>query len=412
MANQLTSQVVADIKRVADKMGVPPHTLTKALYFSNGGKYSDWQLRVAGGFQNLIKAHFIPSDWQEVSNQLQMKNKARANQLYLQSFGTLEIILQKLQNTARAMPKMQVPPKIQFQKPKKVDRIVTIVLSDHHIGSDILSEETGRQFGPVEEARALACIAEQVVNYKTLKRSEAILHVLMLGDMIENQLHGPTSADLVHLQACRAIWLYPQLLTHFASAFKLVRVFFAVGNHGRDKFIHPDRATALKFNAIETTIYFALRQIMSKYHNIEFYQPLTPWVEFPLFHFKGYATHGDTHINVGNPGKTINIAKIENQINRINASLKDTEEYKVFVMGHVHQPLVTQLTNGSYLILNGALVPPNAYAQSINITEAPQVQVLWEATPDHPVGDARLIDVKGSERIQSLDKIIKPFKGL
>lgn len=412
MSRILAQQIVADIERVAHKIQVPPYSMTKALYFSNGGKYTDWQLRTVGGFQNLVKAHFARDDWENIAFTLEVQGAARNKSAYLKSFGILDLILRKIEQSVKSVPPI-TPPKIKKTHSHfKTERIVTIVLSDHHIGSDLLAEETGKRFGPVEEARALAYIAEQVINYKALKRDEAVLHVLMLGDIIENQLHGPTSAELVHLQACRAIWLYPQIFSLFSQAFKKVNVFFAVGNHGRDKFIHPDRATSLKFNALETTIYYAIRRAMAKHKNVNFVQPMTPWVEFPLFNHKGYATHGDTHINVGNPGRSINIAKVESQINRINASLKDTEEYKVFVMGHVHQPLVTQLTNGSYLILNGALVPPNSYAQSINITEAPQVQVLWEATRDYPVGDVRLIDVRGSENLKELDKIVQPFKGL
>lgn len=414
MRSVLLNEIVKDIKKISEKAGISPSEITKTIYYQYGGKFSEWEIRSVGGLTNIIKAYFVGDEnWDLIATSIHTKNKASRVNKYHKTFGNLHEILSRIQQSVSKIP--PITPNFKHKEFKKtnstVNRMVTLVLSDHHIGSDILKEETGFKFSSIEESRALACIAEQVINYKTDKRNETILNVLMLGDIIENELHGASSADFLHLQTCRAIYLYPQLLSILAQSFKKVNVFCSVGNHGRDKFIHPERATSLKFNAIETTIYFAIKQIMSKYPNISFTLPMTPWVEFNLFNHKGYATHGDTHIRVGNPGRSINISRIEQQINKINASLKDTEEYKVFVMGHVHQPMVTQLANGSYLIINGSIVPPNAYAQSINIMESPQVQILWESTMDYPVGDFRLIDISGSENKAKFDKIIKPFSG-
>ena len=94
--------------------------------------------------------------------------------------------------------------------------------------------------------------------------------------------------------------------------------------------------------------------------------------------------------------------------------MKDKDEYKIFIVGHVHHALATPLTNGTHLITNGALVPPNSFAQSLNIMESQQIQVLFETTPEHPVGDLRFINVTANDpyKDKSLDKIIEPFKGL
>lgn len=63
-------------------------------------------------------------------------------------------------------------------------------------------------------------------------------------------------------------------------------------------------------------------------------------------------------------------------------------------------------------MINGALTPPNSYATSLNIHESPQVQVMWETTKKHAVGDTRMINAAGSSKDENLDKIIKPFTGL
>lgn len=407
------TDIVKEINTLCKKHKINPYELNRAKYYKLGGTAKEWDLRRYGGLRNIIEAHFqLEKPQQDLPAIIEMKEVRKAYERHLNQLSHFDLLLQKVKQAVADIKPLTGP----IYKPKhtksETNRIITVVLSDHHIGSDIQKMETGHQFGAIEEARALAYLSEQIINYKIRHRDETILNILFLGDIIENELHGRTTADLVHLQACRAIWLYPQMLRQLAGNFKHINVYFAVGNHGRDKSFHTERATALKFNALETTIYFAIRQAMSSYKNITFFQPTTPWVVFNLFEFKGYATHGDTHLDVGNPGEKINVAYIEQQINKINASLKDTEEYKVFVAGHVHQPIITQLTNGSYLILNGALVPPNSYAQSLNIMEAPQVQVLWEATPQHPVGDFRMINVAESATMSKLDKIIIPFKGL
>jgi len=404
-------QIAKDIKKICKESNLNPYELTKAKYNKLGGQYSEWQIRAAGGMRNIVDAYFRkekPEDEELVQDLKEVRKDY--NKLFNEQ-ADLNRLLARLKETVSGMPKISGPV-YRPKKNKSTERILNAVFSDHHIGSDIIKPETRLEYGPVEEARALAYLTENIVNYKQQYRDETVLNLLMLGDMIENELHNRTSADLLHMQTCRAIWLYPQVLKHLAANFKKIRVYFAVGNHGRDISVHQKRATSMKYNALETTIYYAIRQAVSDYPNIEFYQPLTPWVEFNLFHNKGYATHGDTHLNPGNPGKKIDIANLENQINKINASMKDADEYKVFVTGHIHQAVVTPLPNKAFLILNGALTPPNSFAQSLNIMEAPQVQVMWEAVPDHPVGDFRMIDVSNSATDKTLDKVIKPFTGL
>jgi hypothetical protein len=62
--------------------------------------------------------------------------------------------------------------------------------------------------------------------------------------------------------------------------------------------------------------------------------------------------------------------------------------------------------------MNGALVPPNPYAQTLGIMNSPQNQVMWETTKGFAVGDQRFINTAGAEKDASLDEYIKPFKGI
>jgi hypothetical protein len=251
-------------------------------------------------------------------------------------------------------------------------------------------------------------VVKNVCEYKVEHRAETELVVNVLGDIIENELHGPAGSAPLHIQVCRAIYLLTQAIGLLAASFPKVRVLFAVGNHGRDASIHPKRATHQKFNAIETGIYYAVKTSCRSLGNVTFTQPLTPWVDYHAQGHRVYATHGDTNLTPGNPGSSIATRSLQNQTNQINAALKDREEYRVFAVGHVHQAMVTQLPNGAYLITNGALVPPGGFAQSLNIMEAPQTQVIWETTKAYPVGDFRFITVDQNIK----DSQIKAFEGL
>jgi len=408
----VADSVAADIRLVAKAAGVEPWTLTKAQYNKFGGKFSEWDVRKIGGFNSVRNSYFAPQEPKDHAIISDMSEIRREYNKLLKDFGDVERLHKRVRESLVKMPKMSGP----MYKPKKatakIERTVNAVWSDHHVGSDIVAKETNINYGKVEEARALAALTLNIAEYKTQYRDNTRLNLLILGDLIENELHDRTSADLLHIQTCRAIFIYPQAIRFLASQFRRIDVSFAVGNHGRDTAVHHSRATALKYNAIETTIYYAIRIAMSEYKNVFFHQPMTPWVEFDASGYRGYATHGDTNLNPGNPGKKVNIESLENQTNKINASLKDTDEYKIFVCGHIHQALHTRLSNGAHLFLNGALTPPNTFAQTLNIMEAPQVQVMWESVPGYPVGDVRFVDASDSAGKTKLDQIITPFKEL
>lgn len=153
-----------------------------------------------------------------------------------------------------------------------------------------------------------------------------------------------------------------------------------------------------------------MKQALRHLPNVTVLIPKTPYLVYESFGMKAFGTHGDTVLNPGNPGSSINIRSIENQINRINASLKDSEEYKLFFVGHVHVGSFTQLPNGATFVTNGALIPPDSYSVSIGIFENSCGQTLFESVKGYIFGDYRFIRVNSyTDKDKSLDKIIKPF---
>lgn len=408
----LLSAIARDIKAVAQEAEIEPAFLSVAKYYEFGGQFKEWQMRKVGGF-NAIKKTFFEKDLE--------KDRAATGEIkdlrkkFLKTEKELEqrdFFLEKLKEAVASIPPVKLKPYQHTTKKKKISRIVNALLSDLHFGSDLDERETGHRWGKVEESRCFAKVVKNICNYKLQYRSETKLVVSILGDIIENELHGPSSAAPIHEQACRAIHLISQGIARFSEAYPEVEVYFAVGNHGRDIGVHHGRATSQKWNAVESTIYYAVKTACRHLKNVKFTQPLTPWVVYQACGHKIYNTHGDTNFNIGNPGSSINIKAIEGAVNRLNSALKDDEKYAVVGIGHVHLSLSTQLPNGTFVIMNGALVPPNSFAQTFGIMRSPQNQVIWETTEEFAVGDQRFVNANGAEKDASLDEFIKPFEGI
>lgn len=414
-STNLAEQISKDIARVAEEVGVPAYALSKSQYCKNDPQYSEWDMRKVGGFAGIKNTFFENTEIRNEVEVAELKELRAQFRELRQDFGDMDLLVKKVKDAVSEIPVLKLKPYQPSKataKAKADPRTLNVLLSDLHFGSDLKIDEHGKNFGKIEEARALARIVSNVCTYKLQYRDQTELVVNILGDVIENQLHGAGPADLLHMQACRAMYLLSQAIGRFSENFPKVRVNFAVGNHGRDTSIHEKRATEQKYNALETTIYYGVKLACKNLTNVMFNQPKTPWITYDAQGHKVYCTHGDTHLNPGNPGGKIDTKSLENQTNKINAALSDDEEFAVFAMGHVHQAMVTVLSNGAFLITNGALVPPNGFAQSINVVECQQIQIMWESTKKFAVGDFRFINVTDTEASEELDAIIKPFEDL
>lgn len=407
----LLSAIARDIKAVADEAEVNPALLSVAKYYEFGGLFKEWQMRKVGGYNAIKKTFFemdLEKDRASVGEVKELRKKILKTERELEY---REVFLEKLKEAISKIPPIKLKA-AQLPKKKKIKRVVNALLSDLHFGSDLDERETGHKWGKIEEARCFARVVKNICNYKMQYRNETKLIVSVLGDIIENELHGPSSAAPLHEQACRAIHLLSQGIARLSEVYPEVEVYFAVGNHGRDIGVHHGRATSQKWNAVESTIYYAVKTACRHIKNVKFIQPLTPWVIYEACGHKIYNTHGDTNFSIGNPGSSVNIKAIEGAVNRLNSALKDDEKYAVIGIGHVHLSLSTQLPNGTFVIMNGALVPPNSYAQTFGIMTSPQNQVIWETTEDFPVGDQRFVNANGAEKDASLDEFIRPFEGM
>lgn len=414
--HKLVAELIAEC---AEQMEVGPHEVSwiDLKTFANLNypelELSRADILVLGGYNTVRDAFFPPPPSEAAMVKERVKEHARVHRKLGSDSVKRQFLMESIEKFSERVFRGKIQPqKIKTQQ-SPTKRILNLVLSDLHYGADLLVDEVGVSYGKVEEARRTAAVFDQVIRYKEDLRSETELEILILGDIFQNQLHDMRDGAVLAEQACRAIHILSQGIAYAAQHFKKIRVRCATGNHGRNKGRHAERATYQKWDSIETIVYYSIKQACSNLSNVEFFIPKTQFFVYDLFGKKVYATHGDTALNVGYPGKAIRVEQVEGRINKLNAALADTAEYSVIVVGHVHTGSLTQLGNGSTLFTNGALIPPDHFAVSIGIPESVCGQWVWESVPGAPVGDVRFIRVSTQDDANGkLDQIINPWPGL
>lgn len=422
MADKLTEvqqELVKNYAQLARKLGKLPTSREVRKFIASGDKVahhfgSHSQLKEAAlvhspELEDLeVPVQLVTADIEAYRLEVEKKKNERHNKNLVKNVSNLDYIARFAEGVFKGRLDPVTPPKGK----KKLTRAVSLTLSDLHFGADIQSAETGfLSYGRTQEARRFAKIIQEATLYKERYRAETELHVNLLGDIIQHKLHDAQDAAPMSEQVCRAIHLLTQGVARLAESYPRVYVHCSTGNHGRDLSRHQERATSGKWDSVETVIYYSVKQALSRYSNVVFNIPRTPFVIYEILGHKMFATHGDTVIRVGNPGKSINIKMIEEQLNRINSTLKDTDEIKVAIVGHTHCPSVSFLSSGTALVTNGALPPVDPFAVSIGILENKAAQILFEVTEDYAVGDIRFLTAgKVEDEDDSLDKLIKPWE--
>lgn len=299
------------------------------------------------------------------------------------------------------------------RRAKALERHQHLIISDTHFGSNLHPETGVRAYGPEEESRSMARIVAGTLDFKINHRKDTKLFVNIMGDLIQGKIHDPLSSDRVSIQVCRAIYVLGRSLAILASEFPEVEVNVCTGNHDRDPMVHQERASTDKYDSYATIIYYSLKQQLSSIPNIKFIITKAPFFTYTSFNQHYWGTHGDNQIRTPNPMGAINVSKLENEINKINAR-QNSPKYSVFMVGHIHTAMKISMKNGATLITNPPLIPTDQYALSLNIDpDSPTGQQLFESVEGYPCGDLRTLWVTENDRKdQSLDKIIQPFKGL
>lgn len=404
---------------VAKQVGKDPSEVNITEYLNSDLEVcSEWQLRKSGGF-NKLKDLFFPKEHDAVIDhvhKLMRKQKNRIEAKYGEDILVKNEFLALFKDIMEKHPiKLHRPVKVAKSKPHK--RTVVLHISDTHYGTNISKKELNdnNEFNWTVAARRTAFLFDQAVKYKPHHRNDSELVVLINGDIIAGVIHDQEWAvDLLTTQFSGTIDILAQGISFAAQHYKSVRVVCTPGNHGRAWHkSSKDRATVNKWDSYENMIYLALQKILeAKHKNVSFQIPESPYAILDIYGHKYFVTHGDTVVNVGNPGKSINMKSINEQINRANSQLlPGVENFAAIIAGHVHTNTIQLTDTGTMLLINGALSGLDAFAQSIGFFSNNPTQTIFEATPEHSVGDMRIVRLKVADADASLDKIIKPFEG-
>lgn len=365
-----------------------------------------------GGFNAIRDAYFpkVPTD--HAVTRLRLRQHANLNRKLGRDVAEQAFEQQEMRRLTANLFRGRIKPSGKKTPKKDASRAIVAVLSDLHFGSDLHAEETGfLDYGRVEEARRLAKVVKQIIEYKPEHRNRTELRLVLAGDLLHGKLHDQQDGAPRAEQKMRAIHLLSQAVAQLAAKFHTVHVHCVSGNHDRDITRHHGRATAAKWDGSGTEIYSSIRLVTERLPNVTFHIPKTPFEVFELYGKKYFVTHGDTVLNAGNPGKSVETGRLEAQIDRWRTSVKGGSEYAVFILGHVHTPLVHHMANNAWLVINGCLTPADQFCVSLGLPETVSDQVMFEATEAYPVGDFRFITLdKETDANASLDVIVRPWE--
>lgn len=404
-----------DMARISKVFGIHASEIGRDQFLKESG----WDRSVLdeiGQFSSLKKMYFPKVDVEQVKHGSQLMQSYRNKvdkQVGMTQFVADEMCKVFLDYLNKNPLKFHKPVKLSKKSKKKFARSLVANWSDSHLGANIKKSEVQiNEYNWTIAARRMALFVEQLCHYKEHYRKDTELVFCLNGDILAGVIHDQEwFVDLLTHQKIGALSMFIQAITFLAQHFPKVRVMCSPGNHGRA--MHKkgkDRATTHKFDSYETEIYAMLKMALADYSNIEVKVPKTPFTIFQVQGHNVFMTHGDTVINVGNPGSTLNMKEINNQINKLNASeLGGAEKFQVMMVGHVHTATVQLTESGCMLLINGCSSGVDPFAQAIGIFSSNPTQQVFEVTSEHAVGDMRFIQLKPADQRTELDKIIKPY---
>lgn len=428
--SKLVKDIVKQIEKISEKLGVEPHLLPKAKFLELSG-LTPWQLQKVGGYQTLVNAYFPPADKSLKDIQISKNRKSYIAKLEKQ-YGTWDAFAEQLTDSlVDKLDAMKVEPVVLNEKATKDylksiakptlhdtnPRSVVVALTDLHFGTNVDNAELGgkNEFNWQIGARRFGFIMEQLQTYKMeLRHLHSEIVLLLGGDLIGGVIHnqeGP-DYDVITHQVNGALSYFIQAFNHLKAFYPKVRVVCQPGNHGR--MMHKaskDRAMSQKYDSYENMIFYSLARRFENDPKVEIVVPKTPYADVIVQGHRLFMSHGDTVFNTGNPGKSINTESIDKQVLRTNADeLKNSRKpFEVFVFGHVHQAAHFQVSSGAHIIINGSMIGTDSFAQAVGIMTNNPVQVMWEMNQKFAVGDSRWLFVSAADKEARYEKIIKPY---
>jgi hypothetical protein len=413
----LIARIVKTIERIAKSKQVDVYDLSKIDVLEDG-EISEWELRSVGGISKIRDAHFIQEKDLAASRGVAQR-KSYVNKLE-RVLGDREYFLdevaKKIEEILDKHP-IQVSKVKPIEAKKKGDKVREVVafISDTHFGITIDNEEVPQNsYNWQVAARRMGKFAEQIATYKREHRDATPrLRLCLGGDLAQGIIHlSDSNTDLITNQFIGTMNILVQFIDYLRGFYKEIVVECTTCNHLRLVHKGPDRAMAQKYDSFATMLHAGLQAAYRSVEEVTFHVPKTPFTDFEVLGHRVYMTHGDTVLNIGNPGKQIDIARITAEVNNLNAAeaAAGRRPYAAVMMGHVHVPFNIMLNNGVQLIVNGTGSGVDPYAQAIGIHSSHAVQTIFEATEYCVVGDYRQIYLNDATDETSYEKIVKPWK--
>lgn len=410
--------IIDEVKRICKEENLDPWDINGTKFFKYTTKpITQNRIKTFGGLTGIIKDYFGPRPGRDLaiihgskrkSSYVSSLEKFAGDRSYFYDH-VLKQVCNDLKEFKFPVPKSTEKPKITAN-----EREIVALISDTHFGLTIDDKELGgiNKYSWTIAARRMALFATQIATFKEESRSQTpVLRLCLGGDLAQGIIHlSDSNTDLLTHQIIGTTHILYQMISYLRKFFKCIKVECTADNHMR--MVHKgskDRSMAQKYDSYATIIHSALKMGFLHCKDVEFNIPKTPYTAFNVLGNNFYLTHGDTLINVGMPGKSINTSQITDAANKLNASLKDHNEYRVILCGHVHTPCFITLNNGTELVVNGTGSGVDPYAHSIGIFESHPAQVIFESTKDFPVGDQRKVFLKDADDNPKYDKIIKPY---
>jgi len=431
--DELIRKIVFEIQRVARKQNKSPYLLKQSEFLSvSKGNIYLLDLYRFGGYKTIVGKYFHDDVQKDHTKIREFQNHIKHVKKLEKITGNMDAFRKKVVKDVGdivsriSIQEVNLDSKetqkfINSFRRKQSDserRSIATIWSDHHFGTNVDPEEVGwrNEFNWNIGARRLALLCNQIATYKIEKREfHDELVIFLIGDNIGGVLHdqeGP-SYDLLINQINGTTSYYKQAISYLKNYYKKIRVVCQPGNHGRVMHkANKARATCQKYDSFENIIFYSLSMMFKNDDQVKFIVSKSPYSDVKIRNTRIYATHGDTMFHTGNVGKIINMRNIEQQVDRINSGERSTgkEQFSIIVVGHVHHPMATQVSNGVSVIVNGSLIGSDPFAMSCGLSMSAPTQVVWELTDNYAVGDMRLIHVASGDNDKSLEKIIRPYK--
>jgi len=348
----------------------------------------------------------------DYKDKVEKKSIKRQNQVLISKHVTHEDFIKEVKKINEQTP-IKIHKQINLGIKKSPERTVVAHISDTHIGLMLQGATMDglNHFNPQIAARRFAFFAKTLAQYKLEHRKQTDLVLVLNGDILAGVIHSQDTMNIlpISLQYTVALRIFTQFISYISQHFTKMTIVCETGNH--DRVMHKEnkgRQTDEKWDSFATILYESLIQVFYKHKNIHFILSKTPYSLLKIQGHQAMITHGDTVVKVGNPGKSINIKSITDQVNAFSSGLKIN--LKMLLVGHVHKSTYITLDNGCDLVINGTLSGTDEFAQSIGILSNNPIQQIFEVTKDHAVGDMRFVRVNEGDNDESLDQIIEPMK--